>query len=123
MSKWYDDEGVKEPTGGDPRFLQIIEDIKLLHMDKSHDYGTDEDIYANVRASEGWGIPAWEGAMVRACDKVARLQTYAKKGELANESVRDSFLDLASYAIIAAVLFEQDVEARGEDNIRQGSSI
>lgn len=92
---------------GDRRFMNILDQIKEMHLKKSADYGTDEDIYANVRASEEWGIPAWQGAMIRACDKVSRLQTYANKGVLQNEGVRDSFMDLASYAIIALVLFDE----------------
>jgi hypothetical protein len=45
--------------------------------------------------------------MVRANDKVKRLQKLAKEGSLANEAARDSFMDLAVYALLALILFEE----------------
>jgi hypothetical protein len=79
-----------------------------LHDRKQADYGRGDDPFANVRASTEWGMPAWVGAMVRLTDKVRRLQTFADKGELANEGAIDSFNDIAVYAVIARVLYEQD---------------
>lgn len=93
------------------RFHQLLADAGAMHDRKSKDYGTDTDPFANVRASEEWGMPAWVGCMVRASDKVRRLQTFAAKGSLANEPVADAFMDLAVYAIIGLVLFEQEVAA------------
>lgn len=90
------------------RFHQILRELGALHDRKQSDYGRDNDPFANVRGSEEWNMPAWVGAMVRAQDKVRRLQQYNRKGELANESVQDAFMDLAVYAIIAMVLWEQD---------------
>jgi stalled ribosome alternative rescue factor ArfA len=49
--------------------------------------------------------------MVRANDKIKRLQKYAHTGELANESVEDSFKDLAVYSLIALDLFRQELES------------
>lgn len=92
------------------RFHEILESLGELHDRKQSDYGLDNDPFANVRASQSWGMPAWVGAMVRATDKVRRLQTFARKGELRNESVIDAFDDLAVYAIIARVLYEQELE-------------
>lgn len=79
-----------------------------MHDQKQADYGTDIDPFANVRASERFGIPAWVGAILRGNDKMARLQTFIRKGELKNESVEDSLKDLAVYAIIGLVLFEEE---------------
>jgi hypothetical protein len=89
------------------RFHELLDECGGLHDDKQADYGRDNDPFANVRASEAWGMPAWVGAMVRATDKVRRLQTFARKGELRNESVIDAFMDLAVYALIARVLYEE----------------
>ncbi|MGH8522888.1 MAG: hypothetical protein ACREXY_01295, partial [Gammaproteobacteria bacterium] len=52
-------------------------------------------------------VPEWVGAMIRATDKVRRLQTFARKGSLSNEGAEDAFLDLAVYAIIGLVLFRE----------------
>jgi hypothetical protein len=89
------------------RFHQLLKEAGELHDQKQADYGRDSDPFANVRASTEWGIPAWQGAMIRANDKIRRLQTFAIKGELANESVVDAFMDLAVYAIIARCLYEE----------------
>lgn len=90
------------------RFHDILVMLGDLHDKKQKDYGRGDDPFANVRGSEEWGMPAWVGAMVRANDKIRRLQQYARTGTLANEGVEDAFLDLAVYAVIAMVLWEQD---------------
>lgn len=90
------------------RFAEIMVENVKLHLQKGQDYGTDADPFANVRASEGFGVPAWVGCMIRANDKMKRLQAMATRGSLANESVIDSFKDLSVYAVIGQVLFEQD---------------
>ena len=93
---------------GDPRFHYELARLGDLHDKKQIDYGTDDDPFANVRGSRNWGIPPWVGAMVRANDKVKRLQNFARKGSLANESAEDSFDDLAVYATIAKVLYREE---------------
>jgi hypothetical protein len=93
---------------GDPRFHGALVRMGRLHDRKQADYGQSHDPFANVRGSADWGIAPWVGAMVRANDKLRRLQKYAKEGKLANESAEDSFLDLAVYAIIAYVLHKEE---------------
>jgi hypothetical protein len=96
---------------GSARFHEILKGLGELHDQKQADYGRDNDPFANVRGSEEWGVDPWIGAMVRANDKVRRLQSFIANGELKNESVEDSLRDLAVYAIIALVLFEERSEA------------
>lgn len=90
------------------RFHELLKEVSGIHDAKQMDYGRGDDPFANVRASEEWGIPGWAGAMIRANDKVRRLQTFLKNGALKNEGVRDSLLDIACYAMIALVLYEED---------------
>jgi len=90
------------------RFHALLAELGALHDLKQQDYGLDDDPLANVRGSSAWGVPAWVGAMVRATDKVKRLQTFAVKGTLANESVIDAFNDLAVYAVIGRILYEEE---------------
>jgi len=97
------------------RFQQVLEEILELHDRKQQDYGADNDPFANVRASTEWGVPAWVGALIRATDKVRRLQTYARRGTLANEGVDDSFRDLAVYALIGLILWEEDQKTVEQD--------
>lgn len=96
---------------GDPRFHQLLREIAELHDRKQQDYGRSGDPFANVRASEEWGIRPWVGALIRATDKMKRLQKAARGGKLANESVEDSLMDLAVYALIALILYREEEHA------------
>lgn len=89
------------------RFHEIIQELSDLHDLKQADYGRGDDPFSNVRSSEEWGLPGWVGAMIRAQDKIRRLQSLLLKGKLENESAEDSLRDLAVYAIISLVLFEE----------------
>ena len=89
------------------RFHELLEEAGAMHDRKQADYGRGDDPFANVRASEEWGIDGWVGALVRLSDKVKRLQSLSQKGHLVNESALDSLMDIAVYALIAYVLYEQ----------------
>jgi len=95
----------------DEGFDAILEELRELHERKGADYGTDEDQLANIRASEGFGVQAWMGAVLRANDKMSRLKTFCRKGMLRNESVEDSLRDLAVYAIISLQLYREGKDA------------
>ena len=92
------------------RFEEIVQGILELHRKKAQDYGSDGDQYANVRASQEFGIEPWVGAALRLNDKVQRLKSMVQKGRLVNESILDSFDDVAVYAVIARVLYEESQE-------------
>ena len=104
------------PHPGSARFHTILNELGALHDRKQQDYGVEGDPFANVRGSEEWGVEPWVGALIRATDKIRRLQKFARVGKLANEAVEDSFRDLAVYAIIALVLYEEPQE---ESNDKQ----
>jgi hypothetical protein len=112
---------------GDPRFYQILDKLAELHKRKAEDYGTNIDPFFNIRASRQWGIEPWVAALIRANDKISRLQAFVQKGRLVNESVEDSLLDLASYAIIALILYEEakdkkDAESNSDPESRSPSN-
>lgn len=88
-------------------FESVLAEIQAMHDRKSKDYGYTDDPYSNVRASSDFGIPSWVGTLVRANDKMRRLQKAAQGHDLANESIEDSLLDLATYAVIALVLYRE----------------
>lgn len=97
---------MQEPKG-DARFHAKLKQLADLHDRKQADYGADADAFANVRASEDFAVAPWIGCMIRANDKMRRIQRFACKNSLQNESVKDSLLDLAVYSIIALVLYEE----------------
>lgn len=90
------------------RFHELLTETGDLHDLKQKDYGSDSDPFANVCSSEEWEVPGWVGAMMRASDKLRRLQALRRNGDLANESAEDSLRDIAVYALIALVLMEED---------------
>lgn len=83
-----------EPSWDDT-VRDIVDTIATTLVDKQHDYGHDNIL---------WGGP--EGVLVRAHDKIARLKNLLRRDEPANESLRDSWLDLAGYAIIGVMLLD-----------------
>ena len=90
------------------RFHEILAELGELHDTKQKDYGADHDPFANVRNSQDFGVPAWVGSAMRANDKMKRIQAFARRGSLMNESLEDSLRDLAVYAVIALVLLEEE---------------
>lgn len=88
------------------KFAQICQEMVELHDRKQKDYGSQADPFANLRASTVMGIEPWKATVVRMNDKMTRLHAAVRGQNLANESVVDSFMDLAVYAIIARILYE-----------------
>lgn len=81
--------------------------IVLTNRRKRKDYAKDGDPFSNFTATaemiglEGFG-PA-EAALFNVCQKMARLKALRANGRMndtANESVLDTYLDLAVYSII-----------------------
>jgi len=97
-----------EQRPGSLPFLDLLEELRTLHLSKSQDYGSENDPLANIRqGAEFVGIEPWRGCMVRVADKVQRLKTYCRTGRLVHEGVRDTLLDLAAYSLLAIVLFDE----------------
>lgn len=89
------------------RFHELLKQIGDLHDKKQADYGTSEDLYANIRASEEWGIEPWVAALFSISEKMRRLRSLVNNGRLQNESADDSMRDIAIYALIALLLYEE----------------
>lgn len=100
------------PHRSSRRFLELLDEMAELHRSKSADYGSEKDPLANIRqGAEAVGIEPWRGCFLRMMDKVQRLKTYCSRGTLANEGVRDTLLDLASYCLIGAILHDEVCDA------------
>ena len=92
------------------RFYELLEEMKRTHNAKRHDYANTKDVFANFRTCELAGIPAWKGCCVRIGDKFSRIMGFAKKEKLKvkDESIRDTLVDMANYALIALILYEEE---------------
>lgn len=97
----------KKPETRLDQFDGVLREMRELTARKGADYGDTEDGYRNIVGSTDWGIEPWVSALLRANDKIRRLQEFAKKGTLENEGVEDSLIDLANYAVIALILFRE----------------
>ena len=96
---------------------------ELMKM-KNHDYagsGGDEP-FANFTRSEAMGICTTEqGFLVRVCDKLSRLSTFASSGELKveNESFQDAIMDIINYM----VLFGGYLQSKNEENKENNAPV
>lgn len=117
--------GCDEPLGvitevkvlsAEEHYWAIHEEIRELHKTKGADYGTDEDPFNNLRAAEGFGIPAWVGVALRMRDKMQRIQAFVKKGVLQNESIEDSLLDMANYAMLGLALYREKTQQENRES-------
>lgn len=94
---------------GSLAFMEILEELREIHMKKSQDYGEPTDALANIRiGADVVGIEPWRGCVIRIADKMQRIRSFCRDGRLANEGFEDALLDLASYAIIALIMFRQN---------------
>ena len=92
-------------------FKAALDEVWQMHRSKSHDYGSSSDPLANIRnGAEFVDIEPWRAAMVRLSDKVTRLATFCRTGELCHEAVEDTLLDLASYALLCLVLRREQAD-------------
>lgn len=94
-------------------FYDLCDKLKATHSGKSRDYGcpSGTDPLANIRNGAKFvGIQSWRAAMVRLSDKVTRLATFNATGRLEYEGVEDTLLDLASYSLLALLLYREEVQ-------------
>jgi hypothetical protein len=83
-------------------FGRAIETMKK----KNADYTgfKDDNPFANFEAVEAFGLNTEIGFLTRMTDKMARIASFVKNGELKvkDESVQDTLLDLANYSMLFA---------------------
>ena len=91
-------------------FDDVLDELKMLHDAKNHDYATQENPYKNLEKVLSIGIEPWRGIVIRLMDKFSRLEEYCVKGELAikSEGIEDTFKDIANYSILAMILFRKE---------------
>ncbi len=74
---------------------EICEELNTLYRKKNHDYGDSFHI-----TYEKWGLPM---AAIRLSDKMQRFETIIRAENQVNESIRDTLIDLANYAIMTVM--------------------
>ena len=82
------------------QFIDITKKIAKTYAAKNHDYGNSFEQSCNK-----FGIIA---SVVRLGDKMNRIESLAvKKAEVKDESIKDTLLDLANYAIMTVMWLNQ----------------
>lgn len=94
-------------------FEKNIEIMKAKNADYS---GGNSDPFGNFKSVEMLGISAEEGFLTRMMDKMMRISSFVKKGELQvkDEAVKDTLADLANYAMLLAAYIESKKDVVGE---------
>lgn len=90
-------------------FDDALDELKMLHDAKNHDYATAENPYKNLEGVSRIGIEPWRGIVIRLMDKFERVQQYCINGELAikSEGMEDILKDIAVYSTLAMILFRK----------------
>jgi len=87
------------------RHSAICNEINALYARKNHDYG---DSFHQTFIEEGMAM-----ARIRLGDKFNRFKTLTKAGDqkVPDESIRDTLIDLANYAIMTVLEMEDEHES------------
>lgn len=97
-------------------YLQFVEqtlgDMKELIRRKNADYTNGAGPFANFEISEDVGVDPIKGLVIRLLDKVQRLKSYCKQGELQvqGEGVEDIFKDFIGYSLIGLAMMQERVK-------------
>ena len=95
---------------------QLIEYSEKLYAEltsvlaaKSNDYTGGDGAFANFNMASEYGVDPLVRLFVRMGDKVKRIQTYCKTGELkvSHEGIEDAFKDIIGYSTIALAMLEE----------------
>ena len=87
-------------------FYALTKKMDKIHRAKNADYAGDNP-YSNFMQCKALGIDAFTGVLVRIGDKYSRIVNLAKKGcegEVKDESIMDTLIDLANYSLIAILV-------------------
>lgn len=88
------------------RHMEICHEMNALYEAKNHDYG---DSFSQSYREEGMAMPR-----IRIGDKVNRFKALTKydNQQVGTESIRDTLIDLANYAIMTVIEMEEDNEGK-----------
>lgn len=85
------------------KHLKICEKLNEIYVNKNHDYG---DSFGETFRKLGI-----ISAVTRITDKTNRLQSLCRKQQKVNdESIRDTLMDLANYAIMTIIELDEEKE-------------
>ena len=86
-----------EQRPGSLAFLELLEELRTLHYEKTASYGGAADPFENVTASAKCGVEPWRRALCDLSDCVVRMQKYANGQPVDYEN---ALIDAANWALI-----------------------
>lgn len=99
------------------RIYELLDEARATFQVKEKDYA-DQVPLGNIKAARRFGIPAWLGVLIRMGDKWERISNLAgryyttKDGPaVKGESIKDTLMDIAVYALICIAMWESEEEA------------
>ena len=98
------------------RHMDICKGLNEIYEQKNHDYG---DSFHDTFVEEGMAM-----ARIRLSDKLSRFKKLSKadtEQKVNDESIRDTLLDLANYAIMTVM--EMDILAEDDKRVRLGEAL
>lgn len=110
--RWTGDSILAAPADGlrpgSVPFMEVLEEVKRLHIAKSQDYGADNDALANIRSgADVVNLAPWKACLIRLADKMTRLRTVCHTGSCTFDGVDDTLKDICAYSAIALVLYRE----------------
>ncbi len=93
------------------RHMDICKGLNKIYEQKNHDYG---DSFHDTFVEEGMAM-----ARIRLSDKLNRFKKLSREGseqKVNDESIRDTLLDLANYAIMTVM--EMDILAEEDEKVK-----
>ena len=93
------------------RHMDICKGLNEIYEQKNHDYG---DSFHDTFVDEGMAM-----ARIRLSDKLNRFKKLSREGseqKVNDESIRDTLLDLANYAIMTVM--EMDIQTEEDEKTR-----
>lgn len=97
-------------------FDAVVSEIQALNHRKRSDYASEADIFSNFKdAGRQLGLTAGHAVELHVATKQSRLrQLLGTAREPNNESIRDSLIDRAVYALISVALWDAGLYGRAE---------
>jgi len=86
-----------EQRPGSLAFLELLEELRQLHYEKTASYGGTTDPFENVTASAKCGVEPWRRALCDLSDCVVRMQKYANGQPVDYEN---ALIDAANWSLI-----------------------
>ena len=90
---------------GSLEWMDIVEELRQLHLEKTSQYGSTQSAFANVEASEKCGVEPWRRAICDLSDCTVRLQSLCNGQDVDYEN---ACLDAANWALIALVMLRRE---------------